>query len=102
MEFGNDIDSPDSIDVGIRRVVVENAPGEKDVEYDSDTVVGALQVLEGYARNDEVKRPEEATCELRDRPKGGLVSTSGRERRSRDGHASCVTRAKRAPRFCER
>lgn len=47
-DFERLLDTLTAIDGGTKSVVVENLPGEMAAEYDSDTVVYALQTLERY------------------------------------------------------
>ena len=42
------LDTVEAIDGGTKSVIVENLPGDMAATFDSDAVVNALQVLEGY------------------------------------------------------
>lgn len=47
-DFEKLLDTVETIDGGTKSVIVENLPDDMAVTYDSDAVVNALQVLEGY------------------------------------------------------
>ena len=47
-DFERLLETLDAIDGGTKSVIVENLPGDMAVEYDSDAVVNAMQVLERY------------------------------------------------------